>query len=241
MSWERCRFPPLSHGMFDKGDYALVHHAMRRATEAMAAEMEGLPLERMNGDERIVAGVRARLMYLSRFIADGTWPAAMALGALPQHSLDTTAELGIMVDELWYLAGDQSTDASWYSRRGLLLAVHASTELFMLTDKSEGFEETWSFLGRRVSDVSSLGAKAGSVGDVAAAMGTAVTSLAGGAFALVRPFVEAQQGNHSKAVESVFSIIRQFGTTAAEAAAEASCTKATSEPAPATTDATPRV
>jgi hypothetical protein len=69
-----------------------------------------------------------------------------------------------------------------------------------------------------VQDVAGLGAKAGSVGDVAAALGTGVSSLAGGAFALARPFVEAQKGNNSKAVESAFALLRQFGSAAAEAA-----------------------
>lgn len=204
--------------MFEEGDFALVKHAMRRATEAMAAEMEGMALERMSGDDRIVAGVKARLRFLAPFVEDGTWARAMAVGALPQHALATTLELGVMADELWYLAGDQSTDTAWYTRRGLLLAVHSATELFMLTDKSDGFEDTWAFLERRVSDASSLGSQAGSVGDVAEAVRMGATSLAGGALELARPFVEAQKGNPAEAIRSVassfFSVARaaQEGT-----------------------------
>ena len=137
--------------MFEKGDFALVRHAMRRATEAMATQLESMKLESMTGDERIIAGVRARLEHLAPFVSSGAWAKAMALGALPQHALDTSTELGVTVDELWYLAGDRSADASWYSRRGLLLGVFASTELYMLSDSSEGFADTWDFLQRRVA------------------------------------------------------------------------------------------
>lgn len=197
--------------MFEKGDFALVRHAMRRATEAMATQLESMKLESMTGDERIIAGVRARLEHLAPFVSSGAWAKAMALGALPQHALDTSTELGVTVDELWYLAGDRSADASWYSRRGLLLGVFASTELYMLSDSSEGFADTWDFLQRRVADVSLLGSRAGSAGDVAAAFGSGLSSLAGGAFSLARPFVEAQKGHHNEAVSSA---LESLGTVA---------------------------
>ena len=203
--------------MFERGEFDLVRHAMRRATETMAAHMETLDLASMSGDERIIAGVRARLEHLAPFMATGSWAQAMAVGALPFNALDTTAELGVLVDELWYLAGDRSTDGSWYSRRSLLLGVHASTELYMLTDRSEGYEDTWEFLERRVEDVSSLGSSAGAAGDMAAALGTGLTSLAGGAFSLARPFVEAQKGNTSEAMSAAMGTLNRVRDAAAAA------------------------
>ncbi|KAA0175842.1 hypothetical protein FNF27_02563 [Cafeteria roenbergensis] len=223
---QKLGYPPLSHGMFEKGDFALVRHAMRRATEAMASQLEAMPLEAMTGDERIIAGVRARLEHLAPFVSSGSWAKAMALGALPQHALDTSTELGVTVDELWYLAGDRSADASWYSRRGLLLGVFASTELYMLSDTSEGFSDTWEFLRRRVADVSLLGSRAGSAGDVAAAFGSGLSSLAGGAFSLARPFVEAQKGHHSEAVHSALGSLGSVAELFREAVADAAAGRA---------------
>lgn len=52
---------------------------------------------------------------------------AMALGALPQNALSTAQHLGVMADEIWYLAGDRSTDLQWYSRRGLLIGLYTAT------------------------------------------------------------------------------------------------------------------
>lgn len=51
----------------------------------------------------------------------------MALGALPQNALSTAQHLGVMADEIWYLAGDRSTDLQWYSRRGLLIGLYTAT------------------------------------------------------------------------------------------------------------------
>ena len=49
--------------------------------------------------------------------------------------------------------GDKSEDYNWYSKRAILSAVYASTVLYWLGDNSEGSEETWHFLDRRIEDV----------------------------------------------------------------------------------------
>lgn len=55
------------------------------------------------------------------------------------------------------MSGDRSVDYNFYTKRTLLLGVYASTELFMLTDKSKDFVETWKFLDRRIDEVLSFG------------------------------------------------------------------------------------
>jgi len=75
----------------------------------------------------------------------------------------STAELGRLVDEIWYLAGDVSVDTSWYTKRGLLAGVYASAEVFMSQDKSVGFKETEKFVDRRLQDVMRVGGAAGAV------------------------------------------------------------------------------
>ena len=91
-----------------------------------------------------------------------SWHQAMALGALPQHLPTTLRNIALMVDDVWYYAGDRSTDLNWYSKRALAATVYASTELFMLTDRSAGCADTWAFLDRRLQDVMSLGKMANS-------------------------------------------------------------------------------
>jgi len=60
------------------------------------------------------------------------------------------------VDAIWYAAGDTSTDWNFYSKRALLAAVYAATQLYWFEDRSPGAEETRGFLERRLADVMAL-------------------------------------------------------------------------------------
>ena len=62
-----------------------------------------------------------------------------------------------MVDLIWHYAGDTSLDYNWYSKRILLSGVINSTQLHLLQDNSENFEDTWIFLESRLKDVASIG------------------------------------------------------------------------------------
>jgi len=75
------------------------------------------------------------------------WQEALAVMSLVENVPASVAELAKLVDEMWFLAGDKAVDTSWYSKRAMLGGVYASTEMFMTTDKSKGFEETWEFFG----------------------------------------------------------------------------------------------
>ena len=54
------------------------------------------------------------------------------------------------------MAGDKSTDFSFYTRRISLAAVYTSTLLFWLNDKSNNNIETEFFLDRRLKDISKI-------------------------------------------------------------------------------------
>ena len=58
-----------------------------------------------------------------------------------------------MCDDVWWRAGDSSHDMSWYTKRISLGAVMAATDLFMIQDTSDNYQETWDFLDRRLSDL----------------------------------------------------------------------------------------
>ncbi len=56
------------------------------------------------------------------------------------------------VNRFWYLAGDQSTDYNYYSKRLLLLYVYVPTTLYLLT-KDKTKEDTIIFMNRRFTEV----------------------------------------------------------------------------------------
>jgi ubiquinone biosynthesis protein COQ9 len=47
--------------------------------------------------------------------------------ALPENVPLSLRELAKLSDEMWFLTGDRSVDFSWYTKRGSLSAVYAST------------------------------------------------------------------------------------------------------------------
>ena len=40
----------------------------------------------------------------------------------------------------------------WYLKRGVLSSIYGMTEIYMLTDESENFEDSWKFLDQRIQD-----------------------------------------------------------------------------------------
>jgi ubiquinone biosynthesis protein COQ9 len=85
--------------------------------------------------------------------------------ALPSNIPPSLNELHALSDEIWYLSGDVSVDTSWYTKRASLSSVYAATELFMTTDRSEGFKDTREFLDRRFRDLQLVGGAVGNVGE----------------------------------------------------------------------------
>ena len=56
-------------------------------------------------------------------------------------------------DFIWNLAGDNSNDFSYYSKRGLLSIVYLSTLIYWLNDSSDKMMGTKSFISRAVDNV----------------------------------------------------------------------------------------
>ena len=73
-------------------------------------------------------------------------------------------ELHTLSDEIWYLAGDTAVDFSWYTKRGSLAVVYASSEMFMTTDTSKDFAHTEEFLDRGLKDIQKVGGTMGGIG-----------------------------------------------------------------------------
>ncbi|KAL8488400.1 hypothetical protein ACS0TY_024154 [Phlomoides rotata] len=48
----------------------------------------------------------------------------------------------MLVDEIWHAAGDKATDIDWYLKRTILGGIYSTTELYMLTDNSQGCNST---------------------------------------------------------------------------------------------------
>ncbi len=117
----------------------------------MLDELEKRDLESMRVRDRIGTAVRVRL----ELNAKHREALRLALGraVLPGNAPGAMRALWRTVDAMWRAAGDTATDFNFYTKRGLLAGVYASTLLFWLDDRSEGFAESWAFLDRRIADI----------------------------------------------------------------------------------------
>lgn len=121
--------------------------ADRRMLDALAR----LDLDATRVRDRITAAVRVRIEpYRDHREAVRL---ALCRASLPQNAGAAMGALYRTVDAMWRAAGDTATDYNFYTKRGLLAGVYASTLLYWLEDTSAGAAATWAFLDRRIADV----------------------------------------------------------------------------------------
>tara|TARA_B100000212_G_C27333535_1_gene515788 strand:- start:916 stop:1359 length:444 start_codon:yes stop_codon:yes gene_type:complete len=121
----------------------MVAHFSNWADREMLKKLDAIDLQSLTIRQRIATSVRCRLESL----ADHEEAVARSLFYLSPRSLYET------VDLIWRTAGDTSVDFNFYTKRILLSAVLTSTTTCWLADKSEGHNDTWDFLDRRIEGV----------------------------------------------------------------------------------------
>ena len=81
---------------------------------------------------------------------------SISLTAMPVNARASLQILYRTCNSIWRVAGDKSTDFSFYTRRISLAAVYTSTLLFWLNDNSNNNIETEFFLDRRLKDIGKI-------------------------------------------------------------------------------------
>ncbi|XP_051884229.1 ubiquinone biosynthesis protein COQ9, mitochondrial isoform X2 [Pristis pectinata] len=149
---------PAVTGMFSHGPGDLVLHFVtqcnRQLSQALAEQHRLVELgqeEAKTTDVFIKDAVEARLRMVIPYV--DSWPQAMSLLLMPENVADSLRSLTEMVDEIWFYAGDKSTDSNWYTKRAVLAGIYNATELVLVQDSSPDYENTWTFLQHRVNDV----------------------------------------------------------------------------------------
>jgi ubiquinone biosynthesis protein COQ9 len=138
---------PVSHTMLIRGPIEVVEYFVQTSTEKLK-ESKDNQFHDLKTTAKIKFLCMKRLLMTKPFIQK--WPQAVSLMAHPLNAANTFDQLGSMCDEMWFLAGDTSTDYNWYTKRMLLAGVYTSTELFMTQDQSEDYKATFEFLDRRL-------------------------------------------------------------------------------------------
>uniref|UniRef100_A0A3Q3WWJ6 Ubiquinone biosynthesis protein n=1 Tax=Mola mola TaxID=94237 RepID=A0A3Q3WWJ6_MOLML len=147
-----------STGMFPNGAGDLVLHFITQCNsqliEILTEQHKQVQLgqaEPKKTADFLRDAVETRLRMYIPYIE--SWPQGMSILLLPHNIPDSLKHLSSMVDDIWYYAGDRSTDMNWYTKRAALTGIYNTTELVMLQDTSPDFQDTWNFLENRIHDV----------------------------------------------------------------------------------------
>ena len=155
---KKLGLPPVTAGLVESPHQLVLHH-ITSSNAALDSWMVEEVARLTAGGQRLPVGKFVRSCVVTRLsmngplVRAGLWGEAAALlcQSDPGQALETWQEV---CDDIWYRAGDTSHDLNWYSKRISLAAVMAATDLFMLQDNSPDFQESWSFLDRRLQDLS---------------------------------------------------------------------------------------
>ena len=141
--------------LFPRGGDDLLAHLDVWVDRRLVEAVDQQAIDRLRMRERIARLVRMRLEILSPHRE--AMRRAIAARLLPTNTVTAGPALWRSIDLIWAIAGDRADDASYYTKRGLLLAVWTSTFFYWLEDQSPGLEDSWAFLNRRIDNVMQIG------------------------------------------------------------------------------------
>ena len=144
--------PSYGWRLFPKGPLEAITYWSELLDQEMLASLPNP--EDLRVREKVALGVKTRLCLLAPY-REAARKTATYL-AFPTHLSQSSRLLYRTVSEIWYYAGDTSTDINFYTKRGLLGWVYSSTFLYWLRDHSTDNEATWRFLDRRIDEVLAL-------------------------------------------------------------------------------------
>ena len=136
---------------FPRGPVEAIEHHSELADRRMTSALAGMDLPSMRIRDRVSTVIRTRLQ---QNVADReAIRRALTILALPPNGGAAARALYRTVDTIWHVCGDTATDFNFYTKRALLAPVYSGAVLYWLSDTSEGFADTWSFVDRRIDDV----------------------------------------------------------------------------------------
>ncbi|MBS7809636.1 COQ9 family protein [Roseococcus pinisoli] len=148
---DRGEAPELLSNHFPRGVLGAIEAWMGLVDQemAVAAAEEDLAALRTPARIRRLIELRLQAMEPDR---DAMRRAAAVL-ALPWNMAAGLRCTSASASAIWYAAGDESADFSWYTRRATLVGILAAVTLFWLRPNPPTLEETLSFLDRRLSEL----------------------------------------------------------------------------------------
>lgn len=175
---------PSIVGAFPRKEAALVEFFMDDCLQRLIDIIDSdESLRSLTLSQRVGKLVRIRLEMQAPYISK--WAQVLSIQAHPLNVPTSFKQRALLIDEMWHAVEDDGTDVDWYAKRTILGGVYSATELYMLTDTSSGFHDTWVFLEGRIRDAFNLRKTAQEVKYLAEAITAGMGSSFPGVFSRV--------------------------------------------------------
>ena len=140
------------HALFPEGYLSIIQMYLDEIDEVMTKESEKINLIRLKIHERIreLCILRLNIMAKEKDLISKTFLHLL----LPNNYKFSSKNLYRTVDQIWFLAGDNSTDFNFYSKRIILASIYTSTMIhFINNDNMDGTIFLLNKLLRKVSKI----------------------------------------------------------------------------------------
>ena len=138
--------------LFPEGYLSLLKFYLKELNIDMTSSAKNLDLTRMKTHQRIreIILLRLNIKQNEKDLIKRTYFTLL----LPKHFNILLMSLYNIVDQIWFIARDNSTDFNFYSKRAILATVYSSTVLYWINN--ENFEETKKFLDKQLKKISKI-------------------------------------------------------------------------------------
>ena len=140
------------HDLFPEGHQSIVQMYLEEIDGKMTKESEKINLIRLKIHERIreLCILRLNIMTKEKNLISKTFLHLL----LPHNYKFSSKNLYKTVDQMWFLAGDNSTDFNFYSKRLILASIYTSIMIHFINN--DNIEETLLLLNRLLRKVSKI-------------------------------------------------------------------------------------
>ena len=138
--------------LFPNGYKSLLDLYLSEINEKMTKESKNIDLIRLKVNERIKAlmTIRLKIMKNEKKLISKTFLYLL----LPHNFKIASQNLYKTVDQIWFLAGDNSTDFNFYSKRAILASIYSTTLLHFINN--DNINETIDVMNQSVKKVSKI-------------------------------------------------------------------------------------
>ena len=140
------------YDLFPEGYLSIIQMYLEEIDEKMTKESEKINLIRLKTHERIreLCILRLNIMAKEKDLISKTFLHLL----LPHNYKFSSKNLYKTVDQIWFLAGDNSTDFNFYSKRIILASIYTSTMIHFINN--DNMDDTLFLLNKLLRRVSKI-------------------------------------------------------------------------------------